>query len=116
VERRSRFAREFLEHSWIVFGMHYHEHIAEVLCGSAKQARTSDVDLLDQVIERCIGILRRFSKRIEINDDEIDWADAVHTDSVDVVRAVSTGQNSAKYRGVGRFDAAVKHFRETRWV
>ena len=52
LQRRSAGARQLLEHARVVRRIDDHQHVAEVLRRRAHQARTADIDLFDQVVER----------------------------------------------------------------
>ena len=72
LERRPSVARELLEESRIVRGLHHDEDIAEVLRGGTNETRSADVDLLDQIVERGLGSGCGPGKRIQIHDHEVD--------------------------------------------
>ena len=74
---RARRGGERLEHRSIVLRIDNHEHVAKVLRRGPDEAWTADVDLLDEIIEAHFLASRRLHKRIQIDDDEVDQADAV---------------------------------------
>ena len=78
------------------------EHVAEVLRRRAHQRRSADVDLLDQRVERRRRVRGRLDERIQIDDDDIDEADAVALERREIVGAIAPGQDAA----VQRRDAA----------
>ena len=116
VERRAVRARQFLKHFRIVLRVDHHEHVAKVLRRRAKQTGTTDIDLLDETIERCIGIFGCLAEWIQVDDDEVDRLDPLRADSLEVVGAAAAGEDPTKYRGMEGLDATIHHFWKTRDV
>ena len=84
-------------------------HVAEILAGGAQQRRPADVDLLDQLVERRLGVLRRLGERIEVDDDEIDQLDPLRPDRLEIVGTVAAREDAAVDLRVQRLDPAVHH-------
>ena len=76
------------------------------------QARAADVDLLDQLVERRLGVAPRPCKRIQIHDDEVDRLDALSGQRREVVGPMAAGQDAAVDRRMEGLDAAVHHLGE----
>ena len=74
---RPAVAIELGEHRVVVGRRHDDQHVAEILGRGAHQARAADVDLLDQIVELDARLGGGLDERIEIDDDQIDEADAV---------------------------------------
>jgi hypothetical protein len=96
----------------VVGGIDHDEHVVEVLCCRADQARTTDVDLLHQVVEADLGPCGSLGKWIQIDDHEVDGQDAVAGQRAEVARVIATRQDAGMNHGMQRLDAAVHHFRK----
>ena len=92
------------------------EHAAEVLRRRAHERRPADVDLLDERVERRGRIRGRLHERIQVDDDEVDEADAVAREGGQIVGAIAAREDAAVQRRVQRFHAAVHHFGESREI
>ena len=83
--------------------------ICVVLRGAAHHRRSTDVDILDDVIAR--GTLRHgLRKGIKVHDDKVDCANVMFFHRRCVFGIVANGKQSAMHFGMQRFDAAVHHF------
>ena len=100
------------QHRRVVCRVDHDEHVVEVLRGRADHARTADVDLLDEIVERHVGLGRRLDKGIQVHDDHVDEADAVAFGGVEVVAAVAPGEDAPVDERVQRLDPAVHHLGE----
>ena len=112
-ERERRRVVERLQQPGVVAGIHQHQHAAEILGRSPHQRRAADVDLLDQRIERRLRIGRRFHERIEVDDDDIDQAEAVALERRQIVRAIAPRQDASVQRRMERLDPPVHHLGKT---
>ena len=82
-----------------------------VFRGGADHGRAADVDIFDHlVIVSATG--ERGLKRVEIDDQEINCADAMGCHGVNVGLVVAQGEQAAVDHRVKRLDAAVHHLRE----
>ena len=72
-----RAARSSPSTSWIVRGIHDRQHELVVLGRRAEHGRPADVDVLDGVLERHVGLGDGHLERIEVHRDQVDRADAV---------------------------------------
>ena len=61
------------------------EHAAKILGGGADERRSADVDLLDERVERRRRIRRRLDERIQVDDDDVDQAEAVPLEGGQIV-------------------------------
>ena len=78
------------------------EHVAEIFRRGAHERRSADVDLLDQRVERRRRIRGRLRERIQVDDDDVDQADAVARERREIVGTIAARENAA----VERRDAA----------
>ena len=108
-ETRTRRLRQRRDHPVVVLRLDDDQHIVKVLRRRAQQARPADVDLLDELVERQVGLRRRLRERIQVDDDEIDRRDAVLGERRAVVGAVPARQNPGVDPGMERLDPAVHH-------
>ena len=116
VERRTAGAIQLFDDPRVILGVDDHEHVAEVLGGGPDEAGTADVDLLDQVVEGGIGIGGGLGERVEIDDHQVDRADALGGDGGQVVGPVAAGQDARVDRRMEGLDPPVHHFRKARDV
>ena len=98
------------EHGAVVERIDDHGNALVVLCRGTHHRGTTDVDILDRVLERAAGPGDRCGERIEIHRDEVDGLDAVlghHR----VVGAEATEQSAVDARVQG-LDASVHDLRK----
>ncbi len=112
VQRRAAGPVELLEHPPIVVRTDDHQDVDEILGRGAQQARTADVDLFDQLIERRIRVLGRLAERIEVDHHEVDRRDPVCGDGGEILLAVAAGEDAAVHRRMERLDPTVQHLGE----
>ena len=108
-EIRPAVAGERVEHARVIGRIDDDEHVAKVLGRGANQTRAADVDLFDQLIKRRVPPRGGARKRIEIDDDKIDWRDLVPAQRVAIAGQMSPRQNAAVNFRMKRLDAAVHH-------
>ena len=65
------------QHRRVVGRVDHDEHVVEVFCRRTDHAGTADVDLLDEGLEGHVGLGGRLDKRVEVDHDDVDEADAV---------------------------------------
>ena len=93
----------------IIGGIGDDRHRRMVFRRRTHHARAADVDILDDLGPR--GTLHHgFEERVEIDDDEVDRADAVGVHCRDMCGIVADREQPAVHRRVQRLDAAVHHF------
>src|SRR3954468_5300740 len=92
--------------------MRDHEYVAEVLRRRTQKARAADVNLLDESVELRVRIVSALAEGIEVHDDDVNRADLMRPEAVEVVRAVPPGEDAGKNRRVQGLDPAVHHFGE----
>ena len=73
------------------------------------ERRPADVDLLDQRLERRRRIRGGLRERIQVDDDDIDEADAVARERREIVGTIAPREDAAVQRRVQRLHAAVHH-------
>jgi hypothetical protein len=108
-ERQRRSLVDGLQQPRVVGGIHHHHHTAEILGSRAHQGRPADIDLLDQRVKRRRRVRRRLHKWIEIDDDDVDQADAVRGNCGQIVGPIASGQDAAMQGRVKRLHPAVEH-------
>ena len=102
------------DHRAIVGWRYDNEYVLEVLGRGAHQARTADVDLLDQRVERRVRIRGGLHEGIEIHDNQIDQDYPVRRCRREVVRTPAPGEDTAVHQGVQCLNAPVHHLGESR--
>ncbi len=103
---------QLCEHLRVVGRLDHHRHVLPVLRRRAQHRRAADVDVLDRIVERAVGLGRGLRKRVEVDDEQIDRADAVFFQRRHVRGIVAPRQQAAVDARVQRLHAAVEHFRE----
>ncbi len=109
LEQRSTVTADLLQHLRIVGGIDDNKDVTKILRRRAHQARTADVDLLDEVVEGRLGVCRRLRERIQVHDDEVDRDDAVAADGVEVVGTMPAREDAAVNSRMQGLDPAVHH-------
>ncbi len=100
------------EHARVVRWIDGDEHVAKVLGRGSHQRGPADVDFLDERVEWRVGIRRGGGKRIQVDHNEIDEADAESPEARQIVFAVAAREDAAVNRRMQRLDAAVHHLGE----
>jgi hypothetical protein len=113
-EGRPGFAVELVDDTRVVGRIDHHQHIPKVLRRRAQQARSTDVDLLHEVVEDARGIARGGLERIEVHDHEIHGNEPLCGDRRHVVGSLTTGEDAAVDGGMECLDASVHHLGNTR--
>ena len=114
--RRPALAIERLEHTRVVRRRHDHEYVAKIFRRRAHQARTTDINLLDEVVETHVGPGSGRDERIQIYANEIDERDAVRRGGVQIRGVRAPRQNAAVDIRMQRFDTTVHHLGKARHV
>ena len=100
----SEFAAEFTEglgrlhrgeHALVVGGVGDDGDGSVVLGRAAQHGRAADVDVLDGVLERAVGLRDGGFERVEVHDDEVDEVDAVLLGFVEVLMRIATAEEAA---------------------
>ncbi len=100
----------------VVAGIHDDEHVAEILRRRPHHARTADVDLLHEIVERHTRRPRRLLERIQVDDDDVDEADAVRARGLEVRGMIASREQTAVNERMQRLHAAVHHLGKSRDV
>ena len=103
-----------VEDAVVVLRVNHHGHARGVLGGGAQHGGTADVDVLDGVRVRDVGLGNGLLELIEVDDHEVDHADAVLGRLGHVLGVVAAGEQAAVHLGVQRLDAAVHHLGKAR--
>ena len=112
--RRDGTSLHGLQYAGVIRRVDHDEHILMVFCGGAQHGGTADVDVLDRLLKRTIGLGDRRFEGIQIHHDHIDVADAVLLHLLDVVGNAPTPQQTAVNFRMQRFHAAVENLRRPR--
>src|SRR5262245_38752749 len=88
------------------------EDVAKILRGRPYERGPANVDLFDQRLEQCRRIRGGFAKRVQVDGDDVDQADAVARERLEMVGAIAPREDAAVQRRVQRLHPAVHHFRE----
>jgi hypothetical protein len=108
---RKTIAFEPLEYQVIVVGANADSNTIVILARGADHGRSTDIDILDGVVNRCILARDGLLKRIEINDEQIDGLDAVLLHDSFVL--ATTSEQAAVDNRVQRLDASIHDLGET---
>jgi hypothetical protein len=100
------------QHLLVVDGVDDHGHVLPVLGSGAQHGGAADVDVLDGVFQRAVGLGGGLGEGVQVDDQQVDGADAVLLERGHVLRQVAAGQEAAVHARVQGLDAAVQHFRE----
>ena len=90
--------------------------VREVLRGRAQHRRAADVDHLDRLFLGRPDPRRERRERIEVDADDSNGSILWSASCLDVVFAVTLGEDAGVDRRVERLDAAAEHLRRTRHV
>ena len=85
-----------------------------VLSGGAQHGGATDVDVLDGVREGDVGLGDGLLELIEVDDDEVDHADAMLRGLGHVLLVIAAGKQAAVHLGVQGLDATIHHLGESR--
>jgi|GEM_PF-6315782 len=95
----------------VIGGIGDDRDISVILGGGAHHAGATDVDVLDHRV--AVGATgNRRLERVEVDDDEVDRADAVVGHRLGMLGVVAHREQAAVDHRVQRLDAAVHHLRE----
>ena len=99
-----------LHESLVVCGVYQHAHALMVLGPGADHGGPADVDVLDGVVQRAARLRNRAFEGVEVDDEKVDGADAVHGHQIGI--AVESPQQAAVDARMQGLDAAVHDFRK----
>jgi hypothetical protein len=83
----------------------------EILGGGAEHGGSPNVDVLQGVIQRDVGIADGFDERVKVHHHQVDSINAVAIQLGHVVWRVPPRQQPAVNRGMQRLDPAFQYFR-----
>ena len=66
-----------------------------VLGRAAQHGRAADIDVLDGVLERAVGLRDGGFERVEVHDDEVDELDAVLLGFLEVLMRIAAAEEAA---------------------
>jgi hypothetical protein len=88
--------------------------VGVVLRCRTQHRRPADIDLLDRLGQRDIGLGDRSRKRVEVDDHEVDVADAMLLHRAHVLGEIAPTEQAAVHERVQRLDAPIEHLGEAR--
>ena len=104
----------FGKHARVIRGVDHHRHPASlgavIFCGCAQHGGATDVDVFDRVGERAVGLRNGFTKRVQVDDEQIDAIDAVLGHRLQVLGAVAPPEQATVNFRVQRLDAPIQDF------
>ena len=112
VLKRHDTCAQHIQHGRVVCGIDEHDDGGKILGGGANHRRATNVDLLQRVHQRDIGLCDCFGERVEVDGDKIDRADAVLLHLCDVGGIFASGKNAAVDAGMEGLDAAIQYLRK----
>jgi hypothetical protein len=68
---------QFGQHLRVVHGVDHHRHVLPVLGRGAQHGRAADVDVLDGVFQRAVGLGGGLREGVQVDHQQVDGADAV---------------------------------------
>jgi hypothetical protein len=98
------------QHYRIISRIDDDQHVAEVLRRRPHQARSADIDLLDQIVEGEAFPFRCLGERIQVDDDDIDGLDTEAGNRLQVVGMIAPRKDAAVDGRMQRLHPAVQHF------
>ena len=90
----------------------YHGHILIILGSGADHGWAANVDILNQMVDRCAFVRSHFLKSIEIHHHHINGGNAVGGDRFHVIGFGANGKNATGYAWMDGLHSAVQHFRK----
>ena len=102
------------EDAFVVGGVGDNRDGGVVLGGAAEHGRTADVDVLDGVFKRAIGLRDGGFEGVEVYDDEVDEFDAVLLGFIEMLMRIAAAEEAAMDLGVQGFHAAFHDLGEAR--
>ena len=103
---------DLVRHLGIVHGIHHHGHAVMVLGGAAQHRGTTNVDVLDGVVEGGVGPRDRLLEGVQVDDYQVEGLDPVLPDGGFVRGIAAQIQEAAVDFRVQRLHPAIEHFRE----
>ena len=120
-EGKARFGAELaaagaqlLQHGGVLAGVGEHGHVLPVLGGAAHHGGAADVDVFNGLGQRAAGAGHGGFEGVEVDDGQVNCANAVRLQRGHVRGRVAPGQQAAVYGGVQGFHAAIEHFGKAR--
>ena len=95
----SRFANRG-DNTCILAGAGDDGHVGMILGGSTDECWAADIDILHRIGERATGSGNRRLEGVQVDNDEVDWLEALLLDSGQVFGYVSAGEDSTVDLGV----------------
>jgi hypothetical protein len=103
---------QLLEHRRVLARIGDHAHALVVLGRAADHAGPADVDVLDGVGQRAIGVGHGLLERVERHDDQVDGPDAVLLQRRHVLGKRAAGEDAPVNLGVQGLHPSMEHLRE----
>ena len=103
---------EFRENGIVIVRVAHDGDVPPVLGGAAHHRRTTDVDVLDGILQRHAFLGYGLPERIQVHAHELDGLDTVFLQGFHVGRDVASGQDAAMHLRMQGLHAAVTDLRE----
>ncbi len=87
--------------------------IAVIFGRGAHHGGAANVDVLDRLVERHVGLGHGLAKGVEVHHHQVNRRNAVRFHGRQVRGQVAPPENAAVHLGVQGFHAAIEHFRKT---
>ncbi len=102
------------QHRVVVGGIRHHAHVGVVLGRGAEHRRAADVDLLDGVGQRDVGLRHGGLERVEVHHHQVDGLQLVLLEIRLVALVIAPSEQAAVDARVQRLHAAAEHLGATR--
>ena len=103
-----------VEHGRVPIGCANDGNRCKVLGRRAEKARSADVDLLGQLVEVGLAPLRGLREGIEVDRQDLEWADGLGREVGAMLGAPTVGEQTAVDARVEGLDPTVEHLRHAR--
>ena len=100
---------QFTQHAFVLRGVGQHGHVLPVLGGTAHHGWATDIDVFNGVFEGAVGVGHRGLERIQVDDEQVNGANAIRLQRLHVLGHVTARQQTPVYHRVQGFHAAIQH-------
>ena len=100
---------QFIEKGRVVRGRGDDGYVLPVFRGGADHGGSTDVDVFDQLFERCVGARGDFFELIQVDDNHVDGFDAVLPQRGCVLRVFANREDRAGDLRMHRFHSPIEH-------
>ena len=103
---------QFIENPFVLGRIDHDDHVLMVFGRGADHRRTTDVDLLDRVVERDAGLADGCFKWIEVHGEQWDRGDLMRIECGLVLRQIEPGQQTTMNGRMEGLDTSVQNLRK----